>query len=131
MIQDRIYRFLMDCSKAILHDESAEELENNTIPIEPEPPSLSSNRSSDGTISLAVTAMESPYRLPANIDFAHLEAIVGAQLSAAQDHLWTLREDPGYFADTVLEHKDHRHELSLDTKGKRHPLLDPVRESIF
>lgn len=101
------------------------------IPIQPEPPSISSSKDADGVLSLAITAAEAPYRLPASIDFERLEAIVSAQLSATEDHLWSLREDPGYYADVILDYKEHRQELLLDSNGKRHPILDPIREPLF
>lgn len=71
------------------------------IPIQPEPPALSTSETS--LALLATVAAEAPYRLPASLNLTRLKAIVAAKRSAAEDHIWSLREDPGYFADVVLE----------------------------
>jgi hypothetical protein len=36
---------------------------------------------------------------------------VSARRGEAEDHIWLLREDPGYFAEVVAEAKDHQPEL--------------------
>jgi hypothetical protein len=129
-IQERLYTFLVDCCKAILQDMSEEALADPSVSIQPEPPSVSGNET--GLASLASIAAEAPYRLPENLDLKRLESLVAAKLSAAEDHIWALREDPGYFADTLLDWKEHRQECLPDTKGRRHPVLDnPTREKIF
>lgn len=51
--------------------------------------------------TLAAMAAEAPYRVPANINFDQLQAVIAARRSAAEDHIWVLREDPGYFRDAV------------------------------
>jgi hypothetical protein len=129
-IQERLYQFLVDCCKAILHDMSEKALADPGIPIQPEPPSISDNAT--GLVLLATTAAEAPYRLPADLDLTRLELLVEAKLSAAEDHVWALREDPGYFAQTVLNWREHRQECLPDTKGRRHPILvNPTQERIF
>ncbi|KAH0565252.1 hypothetical protein GP486_001349 [Trichoglossum hirsutum] len=129
-IQERLYEFLVNCSKAILHDRSEEELADPSIPIQPEPPSVSDNET--GLASLSATAAEAPYRLPANLDLRQLESLVAAKLSAVEDHVWALREDPGYFARTVLDWKEHRQECLHDTKGRGHPVFDSLaQEPVF
>ena len=97
---------------------------DTSVPVEPEPVLVSGSGVNDGVIVLATTAEEAPYRLPADLDFGRLESIVEAKLSAAKDHLLALREDPGYFADTVLDWKDHRQENLLDTSKRKHPVFD-------
>lgn len=37
---------------------------------------------------------------------------------AAEDHLWEMREDPGYFQAVLLEGGDHRYERVPDANGK-------------
>lgn len=127
-IQDRLYHFLLDCCKIILHDISTEQ---STILIQPEPPLLLPHGSSKQYVSLAITTLEAPYRSPANIDFDRLEAFITAHFTAVEDHLWALREDPGYYADTVLDFKEHDPVLLLDTNGDNHPLLRKDREQLF
>ena len=45
--------------------------------------------------------------------------------------IWMLREDPGYFAETILDWRAHRQEMLFDTNGKTHPIFDPINEPIF
>lgn len=57
---------------------------------------------------------------------------MGAKLSAAEDHVWALREDPSYYADTILEWKEHRQECLPDTKGRAHPVFTVfMQEEVF
>ena len=46
-----------------------------------------------------------------------------ARRNEAEDHIWTLREDPSYFQDTVSEESEHRQEKILTANGKTHPIL--------
>ncbi|KAI9868436.1 MAG: hypothetical protein M1813_005880 [Trichoglossum hirsutum] len=128
-IQQRIYSFLVECCASILHDIPRESLADREMPIQHEPPAVPSNET--GIITLASVAAEAPYRLPASLDFNRLQAIVAAKRSAAECHIWALREDPGYFADAVLDQKDHRQELLPDTHGRPHPVLRPLSEGIL
>ncbi|KAF2840650.1 hypothetical protein M501DRAFT_1023066 [Patellaria atrata CBS 101060] len=128
-VQERLYRFLVDCCKHIVHDIPAANLTNLNQSIQPEPPSLSSN--SDDFISLTITATEAPYRLPAHLNFRRLESLIEAKLSEAEDYIWSLREDLGYSASAILEWKEHRRETMLDTRGHRHPDFNPTPSTLF
>ncbi|KAE8309788.1 hypothetical protein BDV41DRAFT_567103 [Aspergillus transmontanensis] len=48
-----------------------------------------------------------------------------------EDHLWALREDPDYFARTLLECKEHRQEMLKDLSGKGHPVLGFGRDNVL
>ena len=120
-IQDRIYRFLVDCCKNILQDMTQTVQTGADAQPQPEPPSLLNDEL--GLTSQAASAAEAPYRLPAELNLDNLESIIQAKLLETEDHLWALREDPGFFASILQENKDHRQEMMLDIKGKRHPLL--------
>jgi hypothetical protein len=72
-----------------------------------------------------VLAAEAPYQSLADLDLERLIFIVLASLRAAEDHIWALREDPGYYAENVYGAKDHCKELLTDEYGRRHPTLDP------
>ena len=128
-IQERLYHFLVECCLAILHDIPRESLSQGDIPIQPEPPALSTSEA--GLNSLATVATEAPYCLPARLDLVRILGIIAAKRSAAEDHIWSLREDPGYFADVVLAMKEHQLETLLDTRGNRHPSLRPHTEGAF
>jgi hypothetical protein len=122
-IQERIYGFLVKCCKLLLHDLDPKTWSMETTgPVPDEPPPLSTSES--GLNLLAPVAAESPYRLPALIDLERLQSIVAAKRADAEDHIWSLREDPGYFSETVLDRKEHRPEIITDLTGNRHPSLD-------
>ncbi|CAG7932207.1 unnamed protein product [Penicillium olsonii] len=76
-------------------------------------------------------AAEAPYRVPAKLDLSHIESLLTARASAAEDHLWALREDPEYFARVMLEAKDHRPEMLKDLAGNSHPSFRPGQEDII
>jgi hypothetical protein len=122
--QRRVYGFLLECCLLILQDMdmSRESLFDST-PIQPEPPSLSI--AEPGVNSLAAVAAEAPYRLPASIDLARLQSLVAARRLAMEDHVWSLREDPSYFAEVLSDTKEHRQELLPDIRGRAHSLLRP------
>ncbi|TKX27448.1 hypothetical protein C1H76_0285 [Elsinoe australis] len=114
-VQDRIWSFLVDCCKQILHDISADMLLDAKYPVQVAPPSISEYGLENA--SLATLAAETPYRAPARLDLARLEALLETKLTEAKDHLWALREDPGYFEETVDEFKEHHFNSIPDTNG--------------
>ena len=118
-IQQRILRFLVECCEGILHDHSPAALIRN-FPANPEPPALSD---SSEWLALASITSEAPYRLPARLDFKRIITVVDAKRATAEDHIRSLREDPGYFADMLGDWSEHRQETLLDTDGERHPIL--------
>lgn len=130
-IQERILKFLLACCRALLPDISPADLTCDLkFPIQP-PPLLKTNAETDGFASLAVMAAETPYRLPAHIDFARMERVLEARAAAAADHIWAMREDPAYFVDCIAEFLDHREEVVRDTDNKLHPMFRKGRESVL
>ncbi|CAG9994566.1 unnamed protein product [Clonostachys byssicola] len=125
--QERLMEFLVTVCKLILHDISADALVGGDSSIQPEP-RLKKNAEIAGFESLTVTTAERPYRLPAEINFDQMEAILGAVQSANEDHFWSIRVDPGYFAMNIRDAKDHRKEILKDTMGQAHPLLKGARQ---
>jgi hypothetical protein len=73
--------------------------------------------------SVAAVAAEAPYRVPAHLDLQRLQSLISARRSAAEDHIWALREDPSYFAEVVNDVGEHRQEILLDVNGRKHPNL--------
>lgn len=128
--QQRVLGFLVNCCQQILHEISEENLTSDTFLIQPEP-QLKTEAETNGFESLAVMAAEAPYRVPAQLNLTRIESLLAARTTAAEDHMWALREDPGYFADTVRELKDHRQEMIKDSYGQAHPVLNKARENIF
>ncbi|KAG0042239.1 hypothetical protein BGZ83_000738 [Gryganskiella cystojenkinii] len=123
-VQERIYAFLLECCLQILHDMPRESLASDVSPIEPEPPALSLIEPG-GVISLKEVIATGPYRLPASLDLRRLFDLVEAKKSASEDHFWSMREDPSYFAQVMMEGRDHRQEAMLDTLGQKHSLMRP------
>ncbi len=78
--------------------------------------------------SLASIAAEAPYRVPAHLDLARLRSLVAGERSAAEDHVRSLREDPGYFESVVRERSEHRVENLPDANGRPHPI---AKEHLF
>jgi hypothetical protein len=128
-IQQGVYGFLLKCCFLILQDMARESLMVDNTPIQPEPPTLSI--AEPGVNSLAAVAAEAPYRLPASLDLARLQGLVAARRFAMEDHIWSLREDPSYFADVLLDTKEHRQELLPDTRGQPHSLMKPYPRKLF
>lgn len=128
--QERLLSFLVNCCHQILHDISKDSMTSDAYPIKPQP-QLTTEADSTGFDSLAVVMAEAPYRIPAELDLEHIEALLSARRSAAEDHLWSLREDPGYFSDYHQERAEHRKEMIKDAFGKAHPDLDKTRRDIF
>ncbi|MCJ1236686.1 hypothetical protein MMC14_004668 [Varicellaria rhodocarpa] len=117
--QQRLLRFLVQCCHLILHD-----LPSNSwvdASVQPEPPI-----SVDETEwpSLASVAAEAPYRVPARLEYSRLQAIIAAKRSAAEDHIWALREDPNYFVDTMVEWSEHQIENMKGPRGIRNTFLN-------
>ncbi|KUJ07127.1 uncharacterized protein LY89DRAFT_601789, partial [Mollisia scopiformis] len=121
-LQEKVYPFLIKCCELILHDlVQSGSLLDDKFPIVPEAVSASDPTDTEMLPSLTLLSAEAPYRLPANLDLDRLHAILAARLSAAEDHLWALREDPGYFAETVRDWSEHRNDALPDTWGNPHP----------
>jgi hypothetical protein len=100
-IQERLYSFLVDCCKEILHDYPADSWTSDAFPIQPEP-TIKSGAEATGFESLAVMAAEAPYRVPAKLDLGKIVSLLAARTSAAEDRLWALREDPLFLRDQIL-----------------------------
>ncbi len=128
-IQDRIYDFAVKCCRLILHDISEENLTSG--PIQPEPPAISAGNRSSGIMSLSITSLEAPYRLPAEIDLKSLQYIVTTHLQEAEDHIFVLREDPHYFSKSLYDAREHRVEMLPDTRGCKHPRLGPCEDDLW
>jgi len=118
-LQSRILDFLVECCAEILKDFSRDEILNLEIPAQPQPPPLTTD---DGIshIQLSTIVAEEPYRLPTNLDITRLLTLLEARRNAAEDHIWEMREDPGYFSSVLSDYHDHRAEVIRDSDGKSH-----------
>ena len=111
-VQERIYRFLVHCCERILHNVPADELTSDRFPVQP-PTAIASSTPNDCFPSLAIAAAEAPYHSPASLDLVRLEHLIAAKKSASEDHVWALREDPGYFLETLLNFRDHTYDAAI------------------
>ncbi|KAH8804452.1 hypothetical protein F5884DRAFT_796055 [Xylogone sp. PMI_703] len=129
-IQERLLTFLVECCQQLLHDLPANDLTSDAIDIQPEP-QLKTGIESTGFGSLAVMAAEAPYKIPSQLDLTQIESLLAAKTSAAEDHLWSLREDPSYFFQEVMKVKEHRQEMVNGANGLPHPLAMSGNKGIF
>ncbi|XXH06128.1 hypothetical protein Hte_012573 [Hypoxylon texense] len=119
-IQARVYQFLVDMCKLILHDLPTDTNSLRTLATEPEPPLPTANAEGDaGATSLMVSSYEATYHLPARIDIRRLQDLVEAKFAESEDVLMALCEDPGFFIYKALEMYEHRPEHLLDSDGER------------
>lgn len=115
-IQDRLWAFLVDCCKQILHDIPDGMLLDPKYPPQLQPPSIAEYKTANA--SLAILIAEMPYQTPATLDFARLEALLETKLVEAKDHAWALREDPGYFDESLIQFREHGSGAIPDSKGR-------------
>ena len=129
-IQETIMGFLVQCAELILHDLLPLKVPPKPVSLFSPEPSISESPSSSPMIpipseaswaSVAAAAAEAPYRVPVQFDFPRLQRLVNARRAEAEDHIWTLREDPGFFQETVNNWAQHRQEVLRNKNGKPHP----------
>ncbi|KAL8944455.1 MAG: hypothetical protein Q9211_000597 [Gyalolechia sp. 1 TL-2023] len=119
-IQQRKMDFLQKCTELVLQDLPLRDL---GIPKQPAPADDCLAIRASEWPSLTQEIEEAPYRLQDALDMTRLRAFVLARRNGAEDHIWSLREDPSYFQDTVSEWSEHRQEKILTANGKSHPVL--------
>jgi hypothetical protein len=107
-LQEKVLSFLHQCAKRILHDLMPMTTAQCSS-ISP-PPLVTPVPTDVGWHSVATMSAEAPYRVPIQFDFTRLQSLVKAKRDEAEDHIWLLREDPGYFRDIVGELSEHRPE---------------------
>ncbi|KAI2618753.1 hypothetical protein GGR54DRAFT_604445 [Hypoxylon sp. NC1633] len=120
--QERLLEFLVDCCKTILHDIPLDRMTSNEFAIQPEPP-LKESLDATGFFTLSIMAKEAPYRPPAKLDLQKMESLLSARTVRAEDHIWSLREDPSYFAETILDMKEHLLGVHSNTKTQSDGLV--------
>lgn len=121
-IQQRILKFLVACSKLILHDYTDDLLLHG--PTQVEPPSTDLDIGGDiGHITFADALVISPYRNRGSVDFTRLRAYFNALRTNARDHILALREDPSYFAEVFIDISEHSIKMAHNAKGQVHPAL--------
>ncbi|KAF7955095.1 uncharacterized protein EAE97_000354 [Botrytis byssoidea] len=110
------HQFLVKCCSVILHDIPTLLDDNHDFNNVTEPEHISP--SSSQRLSLLFSATESLYRPPSQIDFQRIEDLLEMRRAAAEDHLWSLREDPSYFVEMLdAQDKDNCFSSDEDAKG--------------
>ena len=71
--------------------------------------------------TIEILARYTPYLAPERTNFSGLKDFLEARYFQAQDHVWALREDPGYFEEVVYQYADHQPESLFDSTNKSHP----------
>jgi hypothetical protein len=128
-IQRTIYTFLLGCCRTILNGCVTDSISTRSpLPARLEPHSVAQFPQMTTTSELF---MLSPYSSPAQFNFSRMRSLVHATTTELEDHIWTLREDPEYFADTFKRHSEHRPERLRDAKGQLHPMLRKPRRSCW
>ncbi|GAW19529.1 hypothetical protein ANO14919_090170 [Xylariales sp. No.14919] len=120
-IQERILQFLRSICAIILHDKN---LDNPLDPVVPEPEALPVPTGE--WLSSASAAQAAPYEVPKNIDLNRIKSITASRIAEAQDHLWSLREDPSYFSDYIRNRSEHSYDMIFDTTRKHQPKVSDV-----
>lgn len=128
--QNMVMDFLLALCNNILHDIPADILLTDAYPVQPEP-LLKTGEETSGFNSMAIMALEAPYRVPARLDFARIAALLSAKVASAEDHIWQLRENPGYFMEHLHEIVEHRQETLKDTNGQEHHVRTSRFQNIF
>jgi hypothetical protein len=109
-IQHGIYRFLLACAKSILHD--IEPVMFFKAPHQKEP-EMPVPRTTQWQM-VTTHALESAYKNPQKLNLERLKMLVQGRRAAAEDHVYSLKEDPGYFNDAVREWREHSDELTRE-----------------
>ncbi|KAI1485113.1 hypothetical protein F5X96DRAFT_674957 [Biscogniauxia mediterranea] len=106
-IQDKIYEFLVDCCKHILHDFAEELLFSDSKETHGGHcgGELNLTTHSHMAETLATFNFEIPYCAPAKPDMDEMVEVLSAELAKTKDHLCQLRTSPGYFQHHLLEQK--------------------------
>ncbi|KAJ5151651.1 hypothetical protein N7492_009946 [Penicillium capsulatum] len=103
-VQGRIYEGLFRCCEALLSPEEKDQLERMPLPTD--------NKVTAGDIHIErpwpTAISEALFYQPTNPHrLTHLIEEVESKLSDAQDHLWSLREDPLYLTSTIKQVHEH------------------------
>lgn len=123
-IQDRIYQFLIDACRGILHDTDLTIAKLLSTPEEPEPIIVTSSYKGDAVATSLVTLRyEATYHVPSQLNIGRLQDLINAKTAEVEETVLALREDPAFFMATLHGWYEHRSELLPDIHGDQHPIL--------
>lgn len=96
--QNRLLKFLIHCCENTLSHFDSESLTSDQYPVKAEPPALLADN--DVTASFVHATAMQPFLAPDIIDFSRMRHLMGMTVRSSEEHVWLLREHPGYFAET-------------------------------
>ena len=121
-IQSKLYDFLLHCCLQLFSDVPPNDLISIHVVQQPEPEPLESNAAS--YLDLSSVVAEAPFRVPNTLDTCRLLQLIESKRAAAEDHVWAIQEDPGYFREALVMRARHRKEHLRDEEGNTSPDLD-------
>lgn len=110
-IQQTIYRFLLRCVKSILHDVPL--ADHKLAPFQTEPSAIQDPRIAWQSVSQ--TTLEADYCEPQVTGLMRYKLLVQGLRLNAEDHVWSLRDDPSYFLETLREWREYRTDSGPET----------------
>ena len=110
-IQHSIYRFLLRCVMSILHDIPPSD--HKLAPFQTEPSPL--QNPAGVWQSVSQTTLEADYCKPQATGLARYKVLVQGLRLSAEDHVWSLREDPSYFLEALREWREYRTDSPPET----------------
>lgn len=124
--QVHIMAFLADCCYILLHDITGDDFIAASVQVEP-PRSELLLQNALGHTCFSDILVVAPYIKRADIDFARLEGYVIAMCDEMKDHVFMLREDPSYFADTLEQAFEHQTEMVPNKTGRSHATVGTAK----
>jgi hypothetical protein len=110
-IQKTIYRFLLRCVLSILHDIPL--ADHKLAPFQTEPSPLQD--SSGIWQSVSQTTLEADYCKPRAASLTRFKLLVQELRLTAEDHVWSLRDDPSYFLEILREWREYHTDAAPET----------------
>ncbi|KAI4644696.1 uncharacterized protein J4E78_009515 [Alternaria triticimaculans] len=129
-IQKILYTFLQRCCFLLVGDLlSSEKARLDQYPVIRRPTSLF-NAATDHKNRAEVSLM-TPYGVPAQLSFGRLRCLISSKVGELEDHIWALREDPGYFSEVFNDYKSHRTEYIVSMDGNVNAIMKEQPHAIF
>jgi hypothetical protein len=116
-IQQKVMEFLVKWCETILQQPAYTLIDQFSVPTQ----TLAPIQIASPWPTIEILARYTPYLAPKRADFSGLKDFLEARHFQAQNHVWALREDPGYFEQVVYQYANHRPEVLLDSANKHHP----------
>lgn len=120
--QSKIYDFLLECCYQMFPDTPPGSLLSIRSLHQPETSRIEATVAD--YFDLATAVAQAPYRTPVALDTYRLAQLLDAKRAAAEDHAWSIQEDPGYFKEVLLARARHRHDQVPGIDGRKDPVVN-------